>query len=252
MLSVLESLPDISAGALVLIALAAFGTACFHALGGFGGVLMLSICVAPILGVKTTIPVVAVAGMISNVTRATLFRRHIKFDAAIPVLLTAIPGIILGAWLYSRMPSQIVAAVLGVFLLASVPIRRNFAKREIVVGKAGLSGAGAVFGLAGGFVVGAGLILAPFLLGAGLIGEAMVGTVAIIGFTLNFTKTAVFGSTEVLTPPLILLGFTMGLVSIPGVWCGRWLLGNTSIRLHTLLVESLILAGGCYFIWQAL
>jgi len=105
-------------------------------------------------------------------------------------------------------------------------------------------------GCRGGFVVGAGLILAPFLLGAGLIGEAMVGTVAVIGFTLNFTKTIVFGSTTVLTVPLIMLGIAIGLMSVPGVWCGRWILSNTSIRLHTLLIEALILAGGFYFLWQ--
>jgi len=149
MLSVLDSLPEISATGFALIALAAFGTACFHAIGGFGGVLMLSICLAPILGVKTTIPVVAVAGMISNVTRATLFRQHINFDAAIPVLATAVPGIIAGAWLYSAMPTQVVAAVLGVFLLLSVPLRRILARRSIAVGRSGLAGAGAVFGLAG-------------------------------------------------------------------------------------------------------
>lgn len=251
MLAALDSLPDLSVLAIFLIAVSAFATACFHAIGGFGGVLMLSICLAPILGVKTTIPVVAVAGMMSNVTRATLFRKHISFPAAIAVLATAIPGIIVGAWLYSRMPGQMVALVLGLFLLASVPLRRNFAKRKITVGQTGLASAGAVFGLAGGFVVGAGLILAPFLLGAGLIGEAMVGTVAIIGFTLNLTKTVVFGSTAVLTAPLIALGIAIGFVSMPGVWLGRWILSNTTIRLHTLLIECLIIAGGLYFLWQA-
>lgn len=251
MLSALDSMPDLSVLAIFLIAIAAFATACFHAIGGFGGVLMLSICLAPILGVKTTIPVVAVAGMISNVTRATLFRKHINVAAATSVLVTAIPGIVVGAWLYSRMSGQIVALVLGLFLLASVPLRRNFARREIVVDRAGLAGSGAIFGIAGGFVVGAGLILAPFLLGAGLIGEAMVGTVAIIGFILNMTKTVVFGSTAVLTLPLIALGIAIGLVSVPGVWCGRWILANTSIRLHTLLIECLIIAGGCYFLWQS-
>lgn len=243
---------ELSAGAILLLAVSAFATACFHTIGGFGGVLMLSICVAPILGVKTAIPVVAVAGMISNVTRASLFRKHISVSVAFAVLIAAIPGIIVGAWAYSRMSSQVVAAVLGVFLLASVPLRRDFARREIGVSAPGLSAAGAVFGIAGGFVVGAGLILAPFLLGAGLIGESLVGTVAIIGFTLNLTKAAVFSSTTVLTPALTALGIAIGLVSIPGVWCGRWILINTSIRLHTLLVEALIIAGGLYFLWQAL
>ena len=46
---------------MLLIVLAAFGTAVFHSIGGFAGGLLLAICLAPILGVKETVPVTAPA-----------------------------------------------------------------------------------------------------------------------------------------------------------------------------------------------
>ena len=51
---------------LAYCAVAAFGTAILHSVGGFAGALMLAITLAPVLGVKETVPVVAVAMMIPS------------------------------------------------------------------------------------------------------------------------------------------------------------------------------------------
>ena len=46
-------------------------------------------------------------------------------------------------------------------------------------------------------------MLAPFLIGAGLAGETMIGTIALLGFSLNVTKTIVFGMSPLLTHELM-------------------------------------------------
>ena len=53
----------------VLVAISAFDTALFHSVAGFAGALLLSVCLAPLIGVKEVIPVVALAMIISNVNR---------------------------------------------------------------------------------------------------------------------------------------------------------------------------------------
>ena len=63
---------------LILVALAAFGSALFHSVSGFAGALLLSTALAPILGIKAVVPVVTVAMVISNINRIWLFRHHLS------------------------------------------------------------------------------------------------------------------------------------------------------------------------------
>lgn len=36
----------------------------------------------------------------------------------------------------------------------------------------------------------------------------------------------------------------MGLCTVPGTWVAAWILRRTSVRIHTVFVETLIVAGG--------
>ena len=96
------------------------------------------------------------------------------------------------------------------------------------------------------------LVLVPFLLGAGLAGQHLIGVIAALGFTLNLTKSVVFGSTDLLDGPLLLTGVLIGLFTILGAFVGRWIVTHTPIRIHTLVVEGLVLVGGVYFLYSAL
>lgn len=242
---------ELDALSMLLIVLAAFGTAVFHSVGGFAGGLMLAICLAPILGVKETVPVTATAMMISNVNRVWAFRHAVDWRAFASVFVTATPFIVLSAVVYVKLPVPIVAILLGVFLLVTIPLRRYMAKHDFKVGPRGLAVVAVPYGLLSGSTFGAGMMLAPFLLGAGLFGEHLVGTVAAIGFGLNLIKTAVFGISPLLDQPLLIKGIVIGLCTIPGAYVGRWIVRNTPIRVHTLYMELFILGGACYFLWQA-
>lgn len=237
---------------LALVIVAAFGTAMFHAVSGFAGGLLLTICLAPVLGVKAVIPVVSIALIISNSSRLFFFRHSVDWQIYRAIIVTALPGIVLGAFIYVYLPVTAIAIILGVFLILSVPLRRELKQRNFVVGLPGLSVVGGGFGILAGAVIGAGLVLGPFLLGAGIVGEALVAMIAAIGTTTNITKSLVFGHTELLNPNLIAAGVMVGIWTIPGAYTGRWIVRSTSIRLHTLLVEAMIIVGGCYFIYQGI
>ena len=235
---------------LALVALAAFGTALFHSVSGFAGALLLSVCLAPLLGVKAVVPVVAVAMIISNSNRLFLFRQAIDWAVYRAIMITALPGIILGAVIYIYLPVAAIAIILGVFLILSIPLRRTLKKRNFKVGLRGLSIVGSGYGLISGTVFGAGMILGPFLLGAGVVGEGLVGMIAALGLTLNLTKSLVFGIGDLLDPTMLTAGILIGLCTIPGGYAGRWIVRRSALHVHTILVESLLVLGGCYFIYQ--
>jgi len=236
---------------LFLVALAAFGSAVFHSFSGFAGGLVLAVLLAPLLGIKETVPVVATALIISNIARIWAFRKSVAIKEYLVVFLAALPFIVISAYVYVSLPVGVVALVLGLFLLASIPLNRVLKKKEIKVGMRGLALAGVPYGIVSGSTFGAAVILAPFLIGAGLAGETMIGTVALLGFSLNVTKTIVFGMSPLLTTDLAWTGIFVGLCSMPGAYAGRWLVRNTSMRVHAQFMEVFIGCGGILFLYEA-
>jgi len=243
-------LGQLDALTLVLVALAAFSTALFHSVAGFAGALLLSVCLAPLIGLRAVVPVVALAMIISNSNRILLFRNQIDWKAYRAIMITGLPGIIVGAVIYLYLPLKAIAIVMGCFLLISIPLRRVFKKRNYSVGYRGLSVVAVVYGVVSGTVFGGGMILGPFLLGAGIVGQSLVGLIAALGLTLNITKTIVFGAGSLLDAEMISLGIVVGICTIPGGLLGKWIVKNTDVAVHTVVVETLMFAGGCYFLYQ--
>ena len=255
MLSVLQTIMadvGIDYTTLLIMMFAAFITAVFHSVSGLAGALLLVIALAPILEIKTVVPVVAVAVIISNLTRLWVFRRELVTPIFISLIVTALPGMVIGALGFVYLPVNTIVLLLGIFMTVAVPGRRIMKNRGIKVGRAGFSAIGPVYGVVSGMTMGAGLLLAPFFLGAGLVSGQIIAMTAALGVTLNITKTIIFGASPLLNIPLIAVGIIMGLCTIPGAFAGRWILQRTPIRIHTLLVEGVILGGAVFFFIQVL
>lgn len=242
---------DLQPSTLLYLALGAYLSAVFHSVAVFGGGLILSIVLAPVIGIKAVVPVIAVSLLISHTSRVWAFRRGFTWTVYRDLMTTAFPGLIVGAVIYSYLPASGIAFLMGVFLIWMIPMRRLMKRRNVSVGKRSIMGIGVPFGILGGSTVGAGLILAPFMLAVGLAGEALMGTMAAVALTVNATKAAVFGGFSVLDPGLAVAGLMVGLCTVPGNLTGRWIVRRTAIRVHILVVESVILVGGCYFIFAA-
>jgi uncharacterized membrane protein YfcA len=242
---------DLHAGTLLYLALGAYFSATFHSITVFGGGLILSMLLAPVIGIKAVVPVIAVSLLISHSSRVWAFRKGFTWNVYRDLMTTAFPGIIVGAVVYSYLPTSAIALLMGIFLISMIPLRRLMHRRNVSVGKRTIMGIGVPFGVLSGSTVGAGLILAPFMLAVGLAGEALAGTMAAVALTVNVTKAVVFGGFSVLDPGLAMAGFLVGLCTIPGNLTGRWIVRRTAIRVHILVVEAVIVAGGVYFIYAA-
>ena len=237
---------------LLLMFLVAFIASVFHSVSGFAGALIMVIALAPILGIKTVVPVVAVAAVMNNVTRLWVFRRDLVTPIYFSLIVTALPGMVIGAFIFVYLPVHTVALVLGIFMILSVPGRRFMNNRGVEVGLWGFAAIGPVYGVIAGVTMGGALMLAPFFLGAGLVGSQIIAITGAMGVTLNITKVIIFGASPLLNFPLICVGLILGLCTIPAAYAGRWILQRTSIRVHTILVEVVILAGAAFFFSQGL
>ena len=233
---------------LLYLVFAALATAVLHSVGGFAGALMLAIAVAPVLGVKATVPIVSVAMIVSHASRAWMFRKAVDWGAFRILFFCSFPFIIIGVLTYVELSERAVAMFLGCFLLVTLVLRRVLAGFEITVPRAVVGAVAVPYGFLSGMTFGVGMILAPFMLGAGIVGETLLATVAVMGVTLNVTKTVAFGLSPLLTTELALIGLAIGLCTIPGHALGRWIVRRTSIRVHTLVLELFVALGAIYML----
>ena len=90
---------------------------------------MLAVMLAPLLGIKETVPVVATALIISNIARIWAFRKSVAVKEYLAVFLTGLPFIVLSAYVYVSLPVGVVALVLGLFLLVSI-LSIEFSRRK--------------------------------------------------------------------------------------------------------------------------
>jgi uncharacterized membrane protein YfcA len=234
-----------------LIALAAFVVGTVHTVSGLAGGVMLSIILTPLLGVTRVIPVLSVALLIGATSRLWVFRHLVDWKIYRSVMITGIPGLVIGAGIYSLLSPEAVAGVLGVFLIATIIARRTFEQTRFQIGARAFSVVGLIFGLVSGATVGGGMLLVPFLFGAGLTGERFVAMIGAVGFTLNGVKVLTFSSLDVLDLETIVIGCVTGLFVVPGTYLGYWIVKKTPIRIHTAFVESIVVAGALFFLWFA-
>ena len=242
---------DFSLPLLAALLLASFATGVLHgAIGMAGGVIMAAI-LAHFIGIKAAVPVMTCALIISHFSRAIMYFRDTDWKIAFRVLLFGCPTIIVGAVIFSVISPKTIAIVFATFLIASFPIKYWAKKNKITTGPKLLAGASVVWGMLAGNVIGPAFFLAPFLLGTGMNRLAFAGTLASITLVMNILKLSVFGATDLITGELLLLGITIGAMTVPGNWVGRSILKRMQDSDHRLIIDFLTVCMIVNFIYLA-
>jgi uncharacterized membrane protein YfcA len=244
-------LADVGAAQLALIAAVALAGSILGGLAGYGTGLVVPIFLAPVVGVVNVVPVMAVGMIFANGSRVAAFRRDIHWAHARRILAVGLPTCVAGAYAYTRLDARWVALLLGAFFVASVPVRRGLARAGWRLEARGVALAGAGFGFVNGGMTGVGLLLISMLMAAGLQGAALIGTDAIVSVAMGAAKIALFGSVARLDAQLALAGVLIGLCTMPGGFVARWLLQRIPLRVHTAVMDLVVLAGGASFLWRA-
>jgi uncharacterized membrane protein YfcA len=219
-------------------------------LSGFGGGLIIIPFLVPVLGIKAVVPVITCAMIIGNGARVFVYREHIRADLVWKLSLSVVPGVVLGAFIYDRMPATLLSFFIGAFLILSVPLRWALRGRTIHANGAKHGAVGFGFGVITGSTPGAGVILVSILLGMGLTGGTLIGTDAVIGVLVSALRAALFGSFDLISAQIVLLGVLIGLATIPGAFFARWLMKRMPIRLHVAIIEVFVVGSGISIIWQ--
>lgn len=165
-------------------------------LTGQGGGLLLLLVLSPIVGPHAALALTTPALLVGNAHRALLFRRDLALDVGGRVVLGALPGALVGGLFASRAPAFVLeVALVG---LTGLVVARAFGLVSFAAPRWALPFAGFVVGALTGTAGGAGILVAPLLMAAGLSGNRYVATAGLVGTAMHTGRVIAYGATGLL------------------------------------------------------
>lgn len=231
----------------VLGAVAAL-SAFIGSVAGSGGSTVLLPVLVLYYGIHDAVPIITIANLSANVSRAAINRREIVFPVVGWFVLGTIPASMLGAWLFTVTPPDILTRLLGVLLIALVIWRRMGLQPPRHRAAVWFLPMGSAFGLLEGVLGTVGPLMAPFFLAYGLVRGSYIGTDALATVVMQSIKLSVFGRADLLGPAILAAGFTLVPFMILGTLVGKRMLERISDRSFLVIVEVMLVAAGLNFL----
>ena len=219
---------------------------------GFGGSTILMPALVLSFGPREAVPLMGVAGLLANLARVLVWWREVDWRAAAVYSAAGIPAVMLGAHTFLALDARLVEGLLGLVMLAMIPIRRWFFARNFTIGLGGLAVAGAGIGYLTGMVASTGPINTPFFLAFGLTRGPYIATEAMGSLSVYFAKSAVFQRYGALPWDTLLRGVMIGVSMMLGAWLAKGIVKRLDGQQFRSLMDALMVVAGIAMIWGAL
>lgn len=158
---------------------------------GMGGGMLLVLSLSVVWGPLPALSVTAPALIVGNAHRAVSYRASIARELAIPFAVGAVPGSLVGGLLAVALPAWALDAILlGTTALA---LLRTAGLWEWRPRAAHIVPAGAGIGALAATSGGAGMLVCPLFMAAGLRGERYVATVAAAAVAMHVGRSVAYG-----------------------------------------------------------
>jgi uncharacterized membrane protein YfcA len=214
-----------------------------------------SIMLMPVLvyqyGPKQAVPIMAVAALMSNLSRILAWWREVDWRACAAYSITGIPAAALGARTLLALPSRAVDISIGLFLIAMVPARHWLARHDLKLTRWHLAIGGAVIGFLTGIVVSTGPLSVPLFLFYGLSKGAFLATEAASSLGLYVSKSVTFQRFGALTGDVALQGLIAGSSLMFGAFIAKRFVLRLDADVFRLVMDGIMLAAGLSMLWNA-
>jgi uncharacterized membrane protein YfcA len=214
-----------------------------------------SIMLLPVLvfqfGPKQAVPIMAIAGLMSNIAKVVAWWREVDWRACAAYSIGGVPAAALGARTLLVLPSHLVDVALGVFFLAMIPARRWLLARSFRRRLWQLALAGAGIGFLAGIVISTGPLSVPAFTSYGLMRGAFISTEAASSLALSISKVATFRQLGALPLPAILQGVIIGASVMAGSFVGKAIVLRMSVRTFQYVLDVLLFCSGFSLLWAA-
>lgn len=228
---------------LAVAGVAAFLLAVLSAVAGFGGGVLLLPVFTALFGLRVAVPVLTLAQLASNASRVTLNRRHLAWPLIRNFAVGAVPCALAFGTLFATAPLGGLSRLLGLFLLLTVAWRRLRRSTPRVSERAFIS-VGAASGAGSALVGSVGPLTAPFFLAYGLVKDVYIGTEAAAAVILHAAKLTAYGTGDLLTSQVLVLGAALAPSTMLGAWVGKKLVHRLTEGIFIALVDTGLIVSG--------
>ena len=214
-----------------------------------------SIMLMPVLiyeyGPKQAVPIMAIAAVMSNLSRILAWYRDVDWRACAAYSAPAIPAAALGAHTLLVLPSRTVDISIGLFLIAMVPARHWLATHHFKLSFWHLAIGGAAIGYLTGIVVSTGPLSVPLFLFYGLTKGAFLATEAASSLGMYVSKSVTFQRFGALTPEIALQGLIAGSSLMFGAFIAKRFVLRLESEVFRRVMDAVMLAAGASMLWNA-
>jgi uncharacterized protein len=242
-------LPDLF-HVIVVLALS-FVAATLAAVSGFGGAAVLVPVLAWSFGVREAIPILTVAQLIGNASRAWFNRRELNWRVVTWFALGGVPMALLGGVLFAKAPLPALTRALGIFLIFIVVWRHAAGPQRTwrpSLPSFAAIGAGASFLSA--LMGSVGPLMAPLFLAYGLVKGAYIGTEALSTVTMHVAKLIAYRHSDVLPLHAVLVGVGLGPVMVLGSYVGKRIVDRLPEKVFVRIIDATLVIAGIHFLWK--
>ena len=205
---------------------------------GFGGSLIILPIFSFFIGAKKAIPILTIAWMMGNLSRAGFGYKEIRWKPVIYFCIGALPAAVLGARMFVELPSGLIMRAIGIFLLVVVILRHLNIKYTLA--EKWFIPWGALVGFLSSILGSAGPIGAVAFLSLNLAPTAYVASEAVTAALMHFTKTMVYRRYSLLTINDLWVGIILGLAMVAGSWTARRFIKKISGKIFGYFVDILL------------
>jgi len=211
-------------------------------IAGFGGSLIILPIFSILIGAKKAIPILTIAWMMGNFSRAAFGYKEISWKPVIYFCLGALPAAVIGSRLFVELPSELIMKAIAVFLFVIVLVRNS--KIKYALPESLFVPWGALVGFLSAVLGSAGPIGAVAFLGLKLAPTAYVASEAVTAVAMHLTKTIVYGRYALLSMQDIAIGIILGASMAVGSWTARNFIKRMSGKAFAYFVDVLLVVAG--------
>lgn len=193
-------------------------------LAGQGGGLVLLLACSALVGPHEALAITAPALLFGNLHRALLLRRFIDRGVAFRVMLGAVPGALAGGFAVGLIPTWGLRAVLVV--MTALAVGKALGWLRFTVPARAFPTAGLGIGVMTGTSGGAGVLVAPLLLSAGLTGRTFVATTSAIAVSMHVGRVIGYAGLGFFSGGLVGTTALVTVAIFAGNWAGTWVVGR--------------------------
>ena len=201
-----------------------------------------------VFGPAIAVPVIAILQLFGTLSRVWLNRESINWRVFAWFAAGSIPFAILGSFLFISADTDLLTRIMGGGMIALVVLTQLPWSKRIRMTLWGFLPLGAsagflasVFGIPGPF--------APvFYIAYGLKPREYLATFSLGMLLVQIPKLAVYGGGELLTPLVIGLGLSLGVIAIGGAYVGAKMVGRVPEKVFAVGISVIIAAFGVLFL----